>query len=344
MKGNSYFKILFVHQELQSFVQKDLDILQSVHDVRSICIFDRKDLIQNLFSWLLFLWRGVLWSDITFCWFGKLHAFFSVLFAKIMGKKIVVVAGGDDVAKQTTIGRPYGLFAYPLKMWIGYFIFRFTDKVIAISKYNYTEVINNTPAGVNKTQLVYHGFDPDVFYRIDRVEKEKIISTVGNISYENCWRKGFELIKETANLMPDFNFYIIGPADDSSIDSLGRSAPANLYLTGGLYNDDLLKVLSKTSVYLQVSEWESFGCALAEAMLCECVPVVFNGTALPEVVGECGFYIDQLEPEAVAERIKEALEAPLEMGKRARQRIVEYFPLEKRRRELLKAVMELTGK
>jgi len=124
-------KILFVHQGLQSFVQKDLDILRPVHEVREVWFRGLRSVPA--------VWSGTQWADVTFSWFGKLHAFFAVLFSKLLGKKSVVVAGGDDVAKTTSTGRPYGVFGHPVKRWFGRYIFKHTDLVIAISKYNYKE-------------------------------------------------------------------------------------------------------------------------------------------------------------------------------------------------------------
>jgi glycosyltransferase involved in cell wall biosynthesis len=76
-------------------------------------------------------------------------------------------------------------------------------------------------------------------------------------------------------------------------------------------------------------------------MLCECVPVVSRRAALPEVVGDCGVYVDNLTPEALANGILQALTFGPEWGKRARQRVVELFPLEKRRAGLLAAINEV---
>ena len=98
---------------------------------------------------------------------------------------------------------------------------------------------------------------------------------------------------------------------------------------------------SRAKVYVQVSIHESFGCSVAEAMLCECIPVVSRRAALPEVVGDCGYYVNDLNPESVAEKIKEALLVSDGLGKRASERIKTVFPLKKRKVELLKAIKEL---
>lgn len=317
-------------------MEKDLLILKEKFSVSQLEFSGVKN-IPLLFS-------NVRRSDLTLSWFGKLHAFFAVFFSKMFKKKSVLIAGGDDVAKQTALNKPYGLFSHPIKKWFGYFIFKYADLVIAISNYNYNEIIENTPVLPQKVALIPHGFDTNAFHRIDVREKKRFITTVGYISHENYWRKGFALIKRTARLMPDLTFYIVGSSEDGSMEQLRYKKPDNLCLPGALYGEDLIRLLSASSVYLQLSEWESFGCALAEAMLCECVPVVFNGTALPEVVGDCGFYVDRLEPKAVTEKIREALREPPTMGERARQRILKEYPLEKRQMDLISNLRALAKK
>ncbi len=317
-----------------SFVKKDLDILKSKFEVDELAYRGLSDAPR--------LFLRLLKCDVSVAWFGKLHAFFAVLFSQLLRKKIVVVTGGDDVAKETSLGRPYGIFGHPIKRHFGNFIFRHSDLNIVISLYNYKEVLENTPAPQDRIRLVTHGFDSIDFAKAEGIKKLKIVATVGHISYENCWRKGFYLIKEAVALIPEVNFYIIGPVEDDSINDLKRDKPDNLILTGALYGDALLAMLERSQVYLQVSEWESFGCALAEAMLCECVPVVFRGTSLPEVVGDCGYYIEKLEAKELVENIRLALTDD-KTGLLARERIKKEFPLEKRREEFLKVIEEVAG-
>lgn len=334
-------KILFVHQGLASFVQKDLDILHSTHEVRPIQFTGRKGLAKHLIPDLWQLWRGVIWCDLTFSWFGKLHAFFAVLFSRILGKKAIVVAGGDDVGVYVYEGRPYPLPVHPIKKWFTRFIFGGADRVLAVSQFSLNDAVNNAKAKLDRIIMLYHGFPSDVFHSSTKIHKERIAVTVGEISEENFERKGFRLFVECAKLLPGVPFVVVGPAADKAIERLKIIAPSNVIFTGGLYGKDLVQQLAKAMIYVQASGWESFGCSLAEAMLCECVPVVSNLTALPEVVGDCGFYLDKLEPEELAAKIRTALEHP-EMGKKARQRIVEHFPLEKRKQAILEVIRRLT--
>lgn len=321
-------KIAFFHQGLLPFVEKDLQTLQSKHHVRAVQF-------RGLIS-VNEIWQSVLWADLTFSWFGKFHTFFAVLFSKLLGKKAIVVAGGDDVAYEPQI--KYGVFSSWWKKWCPLFVFRYTDLILSVSEFNRREAILNAKADPMKVNLIYHGFDAQKWQIIDGIRKEELILTVGRITDETLRKKGLELFVRSAAYLPNVPFVLVGPSPDGAVNKLKAIASPNVAFTGGIYGAELVKMYSKAKVYAQVSQHESFGCSLAEAMLCECTPVVSRGAAIPEVVGDCGFYIEKLEPEEVAEKIKEALSAPEDLGKKARERIITLFPLEKRKEELLKAV------
>ena len=343
-------KIAFVCLEYISFVRKDLRILQEAHDVRD-CFFPglrpMLDLLRHghflaVGKDFINLLRTIWWCDVALAWSGKLHAIFTVLVGKMLGKKIIVVACGEDVAKCTVAGKPYGIFAHPVKKWFAYLIYRYADCILCVSKFNLRETIDNAKADPQKTKLIYHGFDAGVFKKSSEVQKERLVATVGRINQENVYRKGLKLFVESAGLLPQVPFLLIGGTEDDAIDLLKKHAPPNVTFTNHLSESDLLSILSRASVYLQVSEHEGFGCSLAEAMLCQCVPVVSRRWATPEVVGDSGFYVDELTPESVAAEIEKALASDL--GRRARERIMREFPLENRREALLAAVDEVMSR
>ncbi len=327
-------KILFAPQGKSDFVERDLGILRSTHEVEHLYFRGIRDILPML--------RGVGWADLVFCWFGKLQAFFAVLFSKMLGKKSVVVAGGDEVAHQPEIR--YGMFSYWWKKWCPLFVFRYADLILSVSEFNRKETIENSKADPRKVKLLYHGFDPEKWQPVDGIEKENMVLTVGHVNKENLRRKGLGVFVQSASHLPDVPFFLVGPWQDSAIHRLQVAAPPNVTFTGELDDKALVQMYSRAKVYVQASVHEAFGCSVAEAMLCECIPVVSRGAALPEVVGDCGFYVENLTPEAIAVRIRETLEAPKELGKRARERIITQFPLEKRKENLLKAVDSLIDK
>lgn len=321
-------KILFVHQKLVSFVEKDLSILREAYEVKEQRFRGIRDLFQ--------LWQGLMWCDATFAWFGKLHAFWTVLFSKILRKRAIVVAGGDDVAHEPQI--KYGMFSYWWKKWCPLFVFRYADLILPVSEFNKEEAIKNAKVDPQKVKMIYHGFLEDRFGRIEKIPKEDIVITIGQVSRENRIRKGLELFVKSASFLPGVKFILIGPDIDGTLEEIRKIAPDNMSLLGGVSGNELIKLCNKAKVYVQASIHEGFGCSIAEAMLCECIPVVSRRAAIPEVVGDCGLYVDDLNPECVAEKIKEALSVPEDLRKKARERIKTLFPLEKRKRELLEAV------
>lgn len=90
-------------------------------------------------------------------------------------------------------------------------------------------------------------------------------------------------------------------------------------------------------MYVQVSMHEGFGVALAEAMACECAPIVTREGSLPEVVGDTGVFVPANDPEALARAVRSLVSSELSvtLGIRARERVQRLFSVE-RRTELLR--------
>jgi len=315
----------FVHPKMMSFVKKDYEILSSLHQTFNIeC---------NSFLPSVSLFKAVLNCDLVFCWFGKMHAFWAILFARMLNKKSIVVAGGDDVANEPGIG--YGLYAKWWKRWCPDYVFNHCDLVLSVSNFNRTETIKNTGTKENKVKCLYHGFGKEP---LPQNPRDIAVITVGRITGETVIKKGLKFFVQSASFLPDIKYYLIGPCNDGSVEELKKIVPPNVTFTGGLYGKDLENWYARAKVYVQASYHESFGCSVAEAMLGGCIPVVSRRAALPEVVGDTGIYIEEQTPEAVAEAIKKALAMPDDYGLNARQRIIDLFPLEKRKEALLKAV------
>ena len=82
-------KILFIYDEMRTFVKKDLENLQKHFIVKPLKYTSKKDVIKILY--------GVLTTDVSFSWFALGYATVAVFFSKMLRKKSIVVAGGWDV-------------------------------------------------------------------------------------------------------------------------------------------------------------------------------------------------------------------------------------------------------
>jgi glycosyltransferase involved in cell wall biosynthesis len=112
--------------------------------------------------------------------------------------------------------------------------------------------------------------------------------------------------------------------------------------TGSVSDENLVAYYQAAKVYCQLSYYESYGMAPAEAMLCECIPVVTHRGALPEVTGDVGFFVQYGDIEGTATAIKQALQS--QNGKQARNRIIEKFSHQMREEQLVSIIEEMEKK
>ena len=323
-------KILFVCPSFSSFIQNDLDILSRHFDVRVAHYQGKKRMLKFLIETL----KGVLWADVTFSWFADVHAFVAGLFSKIFRRNSIVVVGGYEVAKVPEIN--YGGMLSRKKAFIVKFVLKHADKVLAVSEFSEKEILRCV--NVKSIKLVYHGVDYEEEFK-PTSEREDVVITVGGVSDSTVKIKGLKTFVKAAKYLPGVEFVLIGEFFGNSVEHLKEIAPKNVNFTGFVSHEEIFKYLQKAKVYCQLSIRESFGVALAEAMACECVPVVTNNGALPEVVGDTGFYVPYGDPKATAEAIKEALK--YDKGKKARERIKNMFPMERREYKLVKIIRGL---
>jgi len=318
-------KILFVHKGLSSFVKKDLDILKSQFEVKEI-VYQGKAA-----KWKTLLWA--MWADLTFCWFSGKHAFVAALLSRLFGKKVLVVTGGYDVVDMPEIN--YGLSAYPRDRKYVKWTFMLANKILAVSESIKSSLIENLNAKPSKIDIIYEGFPiPDYTGDV----KEELVLSVGLVNVSNLKRKGLETFVASAQYLPHLKFVLVGKWVDEAIGRLRKVAPQNVEFTDFISNERLEQYYREAKVYVQVSAHEGFCDALAEAMTYECVPVVTERGALPEIVTDTGFYVEFGNPCQTAEAIKKAMES--NKGSDARQRIIKHYSLEKRKRALCNIVRE----
>jgi len=316
-------KIALIYYDFSSFVRQDEEILARHFEVTRVNYRRPTDIFKILVS--------VLKCDASFSWFASGHSFVAVLFSKLLGKKSIVIAGGYDVACIPEIN--YGQFTLSrAKRFMTAFSLRYADLILAVSEFTQKEVLRW--AQPKKNLVIHNGIDTKRFQA--EGEKEDLVITVGGVSRSNLLRKGLETFVKSASLVPEARFVVIGKEQDDSINHLRSIASTNVSFTGFVTDQELLLWYQRARVYVQVSAYESFGMSLAEAMLCECVPVVTERGALPEVTGGTGYYVPYGDDMATAEGIRKALRS--DNGALARKRIENNFSQKERERALIKMV------
>ena len=323
----SDLRILFVYDRvLSSFMARDWGIIRAAHPSSS-----------------LFEWRG--WrdaprlghnaarSDLIFCWFGAAHALASVVVT--CGRQpLVVVAGGWDVACLPDID--YGAHTSLLRHQMSQFLFAQANRVLAVSEFTRAEAIGNAGVEPGKIATVLHGFDPAAWPMPSGTRPLDVVTVSGTHSLV----KGIDLVIDTAARMPDLRFEVVGPSPGKELSAHMASLPPNLTFAGRLAGEAYRAKLQSARVCFQPSRQESFGCAVAEAMLSGCVPVVSNRGALPEVLGDQGQLVDHMLPQEFERAIRKALSASESERAQIRQRVVQHFHMDDFSRRLLASIRE----
>lgn len=323
-------KIFFVCQGKRSFFETDIALLKEHHE---IAVFDAYP--PSIKHWPKIL-KGVRESDVVFIWFMGRHAILPLLFSKLLKKKSVLVAGGWDVASCPEIG--YGLMR---PSWLRPFLkilFKLPDRIVSVSESNRKDLLDHVFDPGAKSCVIYLAIGQNAS---DVPVKERMVLTVGEVTRNNLKRKGLEYFVRAAAYFPDIPFVLAGRfAKDGAIDYLKSIASENVRFTGFLAQADLENLMKRAAVYTQLSYHEAFGCSLAEAMLFECVPVITDRFALPEVAGPEARKAPFGNIAAITECIRGALQDKAG-GKAARQRILNCFSTEKRRQALETLLREL---
>lgn len=335
-------RLLFVHNRRSTFVQIDLDLLGEKYDVTEW--YARKGM-PNLAA----LRQAVANCDILFGWFASWHTFYPVLMANALRRPVILVVGGYDTANMPEIG--YGNQRGGLRRLITRRTMQHANQLVTNSSFTRAEAIRNVDVDASRVTVVYHGLVPP---SLSSKQKEKFVLTVGDVRQDTLLRKGLIPFVRAAAFVPEVPFVLVGEWRGGAIDALREIAPPNVTFTNRLSAEALDDSMARAQVYVQASAHEGFGMALAEAMLHECVPVVTRAGAIPEVVGDAGFYTPSTEAGALAETIRQGLEACIpkgqdacigkghdagaEWGTRARERIVREFPLARRREGLERVI------
>ena len=313
-------RLLYVVPRRNTFIEIDRSILAERSE---LTIYDQPGPRPNLPELMVKL-RS---CDVVFAWFASWHSFAALTLARLLRKPSVLVVGGFDTANVADIG--YGWQRGGLRQRVSRRTMQMATRLVTNSYSSLAEIENNVGLDPRRVAVVYHGLE-DRFPDGGQPVRDRLALSVGVVRRRNLQRKGHLPFVWAAAQLPNVEFVLAGKWRDDAIDVLRQEATGNVTFTGYLADADLDGLFARTAVYVQASRHEGFGLSLAEAMLGGSVPVVTEAGALPEVVGDVGVRIAHPTPELIADGVSRALEMGREEGKRARTRVLETFPLQRR--------------
>ncbi len=182
--------------------------------------------------------------------------------------------------------------------------------VIGVSRWITEQAKQSFLSDCAEIEEIYNWIDLDRFYPKKNTHIRSVYGLDNKpiiLGVATNWNKekGITDFLEVAEYFKDkANIVLVGNVPDS-YNNIGRIRHV------GLIDDlDLLTELySEAVVFFNPSRRETFGKVTAEAMACGCPVVVYNNTALPELVGDgCGYIVENEDLKSACHMLEKVME------------------------------------
>lgn len=305
--------ILYFYPHRSTFIERDITLLRTVYVVKPFEFHSKSKwrIIIEFIRQAIFIIFQTRPHQIWICHFAGHSSLLPAFFGKIFRKRCFIIVAGTDAACFPSIN--YGNFNKKLLAWSTSKSLEWCTMILPVHKSLVYQKYEYDPAGAPaqgytvfapKTRntpfkAIPYGYDSNFFQpdlKIRRIPNSYI--TIGILDDKNVfYRKGMDLVLELAEVKPDASFTIVGG------ENAPMQLPKNVKLLPKCSLEEIVRLLSSHTFYLQLSLMEGFPNALAEAMLCGCIPIGSNISAIPDMIGECGIIIEKKDVNLLNERI-----------------------------------------
>ena len=244
----------------------------------------------------------------------------SIIAAKLLRKSLVFKIVGDPVwewaqrsGKTTLLLDDFsrakeGIFIEFLKLFRNYSV-RFADMIVTPSVY-LKGVVEKWKIKPHYIEVIYNAVENIMEEKIELRNREREVVTVARLT---PWKGIDGLIRIATLLPPDVKIVIIGdgPLKLDLMEQVKSSGmERRVVFTGRLPKGEVLKRLTRASIFVLNSQYEGLSHTLLEAMASGAAVVVTNVGGNAEVVsnGKNGFLIHSGDEKSLLERIKMLLD------------------------------------
>lgn len=328
--------ILFIHPGFSSFIEKDYRMLTKHFTVKDFYYQPVKTFglsFKNQYKMFVWLSAHIRQAKAIYVWFADYHALLPLIFARIFTKKSILVLAGYDVASFPEI--KYGSFSNPVRAFFAAYSIKYAKFVVPVDESLALQVKERVKKVTGKIIPIPFGFDPKQWFVT--AKKENIVATVAII--DNLQRikiKGIDFFIRVAEKLSAYRFFLIGINDHSKT---LLDWPSNVALIPKVPIDKLRDFYSRAKVYVQFSISEGLPNVVCEAMLCECVPVGLRVGGIPSAIGDSGFILTERNVDKAVALVEKAMNSAPELGKKARQRIIELFAQKQREEKIISLLL-----
>lgn len=252
---------------------------------------------ESVLAYISFIIRS--FYNVLFARYDLVHAhygFHSALIPSIVRKKkLIITFHGSDALVEP--------FRNKIYLWIQRFVIKRADHVLAVSNDVKETLINRLGAKAMNTSVISCGVNTLQFSPKDKKvirrelgipEDSRVVLFAGKLDY----MKGMDVLYETARLMSDILFVLVG-------DGKFRADLTNCRYIGPRPNEEMPKWMNAADVFVLPSRAEGTPVVLLEAMSCG-IPVIATAVGgCPDLIkeGKTGYLIPAGNSEKLREKI-----------------------------------------
>jgi mannosyltransferase len=185
-----------------------------------------------------------------------------------------------------------------------------SSAIICVSKNTRNDLLTYFPyLNPDIIKIVHNGVSDDFFllandhpYEISEeiLNSNYLLSISSREHYKNFW-----FTVQLAAKLPDFKLYIVGPKLNSKeVQLLNENLPNRWKLFSSINNLKLNELYNHAYALIYPSSYEGFGIPLLEAMKAKCPFIALNTSSIPEVAGDAGILIDELDIEEFVKAVE----------------------------------------
>lgn len=287
--------IVFNYQKESTFINKDKYFISLYYPLIIIKynsnnkIFTPLLFIYQLFT-LIVSWRkySIVVSEIA-----SYHTFIPSILSFLKLKKHIIILHGTDSNIIPEIN--YGNLQKPILKWFTSFSIKNATLLLPVSesliesentfctykkaRFGLKNIIPNLKTDY---QIVYNCLDA-TYFKITNFQRNPntLLTVAVDLDKEKNFKlKGIDFILKLAQSFPQYQFSILGSEKIFGYDN----SLENVNVIGEKKQSELERYYNNHSFYLQLSNSESFGLSLCEAMLCGCIPIVSNVGMMTKIV------------------------------------------------------------
>jgi glycosyltransferase involved in cell wall biosynthesis len=190
---------------------------------------------------------------------------------------------------------------------------RTCDVLFANSRFTAGELVGLLDVPEERIEVAYPGVDPIFTPEGDRADLGSpyvlVVSTLEPRKNLPTLVDGFQLLRRHR---PELTLALTGLSGWER----RNLAAEGVRLLGYVPDDELARLYRGASAFAYSSQFEGFGIPVVEALACGVPAVVSSHASLDEASGDVAWRADPDEPEAFAEALEQALEAPAEKRER----------------------------